>query len=363
MRRTQWTRRVGPRREARHVRVRAVVAFVAALGVWAGVLPVAHAEGEHHRPTRLVWNHFEPDVPLVRLVVGDIRTGRTTVLTRPGAGRFDTEPVRSPDGRSVVFNRESDAGVQIVVARIDRPGVDRVIDTGCGAVPDCAADVNPTWAPDGRHILFTRVLGPFDPVFDDAASALLMISRLDGSDVRRFSEPGTSGSTKNGGEDDGARFAPDGRHVVFLRDQRIDGELFFAIFRMNVNGTGVQQLTEWALNADRPSVSPARQGVTAGLVAFETFGGAQPRPGDIALVPLMCRSLTACTRATRLVTHNAGGPRSSFAATWSPNGQRLAYAQAPDTSGKVDIWTSRWNGDHAREVTFTGREFSPSWSF
>jgi len=76
----------------------------------------------------------------------------------------------------------------------------------------------------------------------------------------------------------------------------------------------------------------------------------------------MCRSLTACTRATRLVTHNAGGPRSSFAATWSPNGQQLAYAQEPDTSGQVDIWTSRWNGEPAREVTFTGREFSPAWS-
>jgi Tol biopolymer transport system component len=327
--------------------------------MWAGALPVAHAESEHHPPTRLVWDRFEPNRPLVRLVVGDIRTGRTTVLTRPGAGRFDTEPVRSPDGRSVVFNRESDAGVQIVVARIGRPGAEKVINTGCGAVPDCAADVNPTWGPDGRHILFTRVLGPFDPVFDDAASALLMISRLDGTHVRRFSEPGNDGSA----EDNGARFAPDGHHVVFLRDQRIDGELHFAIFRMNVNGTGVQQLTAWTLNADRPSVSPARHGVTAGLVAFETFGGAQPRPGDIALLPLMCRSLTACTRATRLVTHNAGGPRSSFAATWSPNGQRLAYAQAPDESNKVDIWTSRWNGDNARQVTFTGREFSPSWSF
>lgn len=340
------------------MRVRAVVAFVAALGTWAAVLPAAHAVDEH-RPTRLVWNRYEPNVYLPRLVVGDIRTGRTTVLTRPGASQFDGDPQRSPDGRSVVFNRESDAGVQIVVARVDRPGAARVIDTRCGAVPNCAADVNPTWAPDGEHILFTRVLGPFDPVFNDAASALLMIARLDGSGVRRFSEPGNDGSA----EDNGARFAPDGRHVVFSRDQRIDGELQFAIFRMTVNGTAVRQLTAWALSADRPSVSPARHGRTAGLVAFETFGGAQPRPGDIALLPLMCRSLAACTRATRLVTHNAGGPRSSFAATWSPSGRQLAYAQAPDTSAAVDIWTSRWNGNHAHQVTFTGLEYSPAWSF
>ncbi len=278
---------------------------------------------------------------------------------RPGAGRFDTAPLRSPDGRFVLFNRESDAGVQITLARLGRPGAERVIDTGCDRVPECVADQGPSWTPDARHILFTRVLGPFDPTTGDARSALLMIARLDGSGARRFSEPGTAGAT----EDVGARFAPDGRHVVFIRDQPIDGVLHFAIFRMTVAGMGVQQLTQWALNADRPSVSPARRGPTAGLIAFETLGGVQPGRGDIALLPLMCRSLTACTRAARLVTHNAGGPRSSFAATWSPTGRRLAYAQEPDTSGAVDIWTSHWDGSHARRVTSSGREFSPAWSF
>jgi len=146
------------------------------------------------------------------------------------------------------------------------------------------------------------VLGPFDPVTGDATSALLMISQLDGSGARRFSEPGTHGTT----EDNVARFAPDGQRVVFVRDQPIDGVLHFALFRMRVDGTGVQQLTPWELNADRPSVSPARYGPTAGLVAFETFGGGNPGRGDIAVLPLGCRSLAACTRDTRLVTHNAG---------------------------------------------------------
>ena len=249
--------------------------------------------------------------------------------------------------------------MQIMVARVDTARSTRVIDTGCDAIADCADDVNPTWAPDGHHVIFTRVLGPFDPVTNDATSAVLMISRLDGSGARRFSEPGTHGTT----EDNGARFAPDGQLVVFVRDQPIDGVLHFALFRMRVDGTGVQQLTPWELNADRPSVSPARHGPTAGLVSFETFGGGNAGRGDIAVLPLGCRSLAACTRDTRLVTHNAGSPRSSFAATWSPGGDQLAYAQEPDTSGLVDIWTSRWDGSHARRVTTSGHEFSPAWSF
>jgi Tol biopolymer transport system component len=337
----------------------ALVAGLAAVPMAAAGTAAVAATNEDSGSTRLVWDRFDPEAPVARLVVGDIRTGRTTVLTRPDPRNFDTEPVRSPDGRSVVFNRESEAGVQIMVARIDPAGAARVIDTGCDAIADCADDVNPTWAPDGRHIIFTRVLGPFDPVTGDATSALLMISQLDGSGARRFSEPGTHGTT----EDNVARFAPDGQRVVFVRDQPIDGVLHFALFRMRVDGTGVQQLTPWELNADRPSVSPARYGPTAGLVAFETFGGGNPGRGDIAVLPLGCRSLAACTRDTRLVTHNAGSPRSSFAATWSPSGRDLAYAQEPDTSGVVDIWTSHWDGSHARRVTTSGHEFSPAWSF
>ncbi|GAB3595693.1 hypothetical protein GCM10027446_21330 [Angustibacter peucedani] len=321
--------------------------------------PAASAAELGHDATQLVWNSYDLSAPLYRLVVGDIRTGRSSVLTRPDAGSFDTAPVRSPDGRSVLFNRESATGVDIVRARIDGRGGVQVITTGCDAIPDCVDDVNPTWAPDGRHVLFTRVLGPFDPVTGDASSALLMISRLDGSGARRFSEPGTHGTT----EDNGPRFAPDGHTVVFVRDQYVDGVLHFALFRMQVDGTAVQQLTPWELDADRPSVSPARHGPTAGLVSFETFGGGHPGRGDIALLPLSCRSLAACTRATRLVTHNAGSARSSFAATWSPDGRQLAYAQEPDTSGLVDIWTSRWDGSHERRVTTSGHEFSPAWSF
>lgn len=47
--------------------------------------------------------------------------------------------------------------------------------------------------------------------------------------------------------------ASDGRHVVFVRDQRTEGELHFAIFRMRVDGADVQWLTAWRLTpTDRP---------------------------------------------------------------------------------------------------------------
>jgi hypothetical protein len=51
-----------------------------------------------------------------------------------------------------------------------------------------AADIIPGWTPDGRHITFSRVVGPF--VNGNAASAVLYTAELDGSHIRRLSEPG-----------------------------------------------------------------------------------------------------------------------------------------------------------------------------
>ncbi len=305
---------------------------------------------------RLVWSRFHPDDEAIGLMTADVDGRHERELTHPPSGVSDTEPVRSPDGRRVVFNRESADGVQIVIARVDGKGGVTVVDTGCRE--PCADDINPGWTPDGRHLTFTRVVGPFDPVTNDAASALLYTTRLDGTHLRRLSERGNDGSA----EDVHARFAPDGKYLVFVRVQRISGIVRVAIFRMTPAGTRVQQLTPWELNADRASVSPARKGPTAGLVAFETHGGPEPTQGDIATLPGACRSLASCTAGIRLVTANTGTDKSSFAASWSPNGQRLAYAEAGPSG--LDIWTARYDGRHASQVTRSPLpDFSPAWSF
>lgn len=331
-------------------------ALMLAVGVLLGTQP-AHAEsGDQAAGNLIVFDRFLPDQGTVQLVVANADGGMQRLLTRPGPNVFDTGPVRSPDGQYVIFNRESAAGVAIAVAAVDGRGV-QVIDTGCEG--DCADDVNPGWTPDGRHITFTRVVGPFDPVTGDAKSALLYQTRLDGSGLRRLSPKENDGSA----EDGGARFAPDGSFLVFTRDQRNNGVLQFAAFRMNPDGTDVRQLTRWDLNADRPSISPALRGPTAGLVSFETHGGAAPTQGDVAVLPADCGSLIACTLATRLITHNAGTTRSSFAASWSPSGLRLAYAE-DDGLGGTDVWVSRADGSGRHRITDAGYpEFSPAWSF
>lgn len=302
---------------------------------------------------RLVWVRYDAAAGYAGLVVGDVDGRHPRQLTHPPAGIGDSDPVRSPDGTRVIFNREhSDGTVQIGIVNV-AGGPVHFVNTNC--LDPCFADVNPGWTPDGKHVTFTRVVGPFDPVTGDAASALPYSERLDGSDPTPLSVPGNY-------EDNTPRFAPDGRYVVFVRDQTIDGVLRFAIFRRQAGSTHVHQLTPWNLNADRPSVSPARSGPTAGLVAFETHGGGSPTQGDVALLPASCRRISACTKATRYVTHNTGSTRTSYAASWSPTGRRLAVAQE-DATGNVDIYTVRPDGQRRRQVTRSpAPEYAPAWS-
>jgi Tol biopolymer transport system component len=312
--------------------------------------PSGHRARSDDRPR--VWVRYDPARHSAGLVVGNVHGRHQRRLTRPGSGVLDNGPVRSPDGTRVLFDREyADGTVRIGLVAV-RGGPIRFIDTGC--VDPCFTDHGPGWSPDGRRLSFVRVMGPFDPVTGDAASALQYTERLDGSDLKLLSVPGDY-------EDNGVRFAPGGRFLLLIRDQRIDGVLHFAIFRMRSDSTRVRQLTPWDLDADRASVSPDRSGPTAGLVAFETHGGGSATQGDVALLPASCRTIAACTRATRYVTHNTGTTRTSYAASWSPDGRRLAFAQ--EDGANVDIYTIGPDGHDRRPVTRSPvPEYSPAWS-
>ena len=120
---------------------------------------------------------------------------------------------------------------------------------------------------------YTLVVGPFDLVNDSARSAVLWVTDLDGTHLKRLSEPGIDGSL----EDYKASFAPDG-YIVFTRVRNADVK--HAAFRMNPDGTHVRQLTPWEVRADNAQVSPARSGPTHNTVVFETAqqGGRWPSP-------------------------------------------------------------------------------------
>lgn len=311
--------------------------------------------------SRIYWSQFvDSDFSGSRIVVGDPAGRHVRILTHPAAGVHDIDPQVSPDGSLVLFERDyADGSADVAVVGANGRG-ERVINLRC--VDPCAADVEPTWTPDGRHVVFTRVVGPFDRVNDSAASAVLWRTDLQGKHLARLSQRGIDGKY----EDYRATFAPDG-YIVFIRVRNADVNP--AAFRMDADGSDVRRLTPWRLQADTLSVSPARKGPTRNLVVFETYGHSTPSgtASAVATVSANSRCGKGCATHIRYLTSPHSLPVQNFNPAWSPDGRQIAYVrfssvESDDPPVRGDIWRMRWDGAHKRRVSHSLLfEFRPAW--
>jgi Tol biopolymer transport system component len=341
--------------------------LVAVTGGLAGAPPALAGPARAATPTspgaghagRIVWTQVLNDrFSSARIVSARPDGSGLRALTHPGAKTFDVNAVISPDGSQVVFERNLPN--RAVVGMVGATGRgEHIVPLPCAS--PCAGVANPSWTPDGRRIVFTRVIGPFDGPGGAARSAVLYTARPDGTGMRRLSPPGIDGVY----EDGFARFAASGKYLIFARNR--NQPFVVAIFRMRPDGSHVQRLTPWRLNADVPDLSLAAHGPTKDLVVFETFAHGPPKgaQSNIATVPATCHPLAACLRDIRYVTHNVPGPHTTFNPAWSPDGKQIAFTNvifSPDRPPIGDIWTMRRNGHARQRVSPSSRfEYRPDW--
>ncbi len=309
--------------------------------------------------SRIYWSQFRDlDFSAARVVVADTRGRHLRVLTHPATGVNDIDPKVSPDGTRVLFERDLPDTTKVGIVNADGSG-ERLLNLRCTA--PCVGPGSPTWTPDGRHIIYTRGIGPFDQVNNSLRSAVLWRSDLSGRHQTRLSQKGIDGAF----EDYDATFAPRG-YIVFIRVRNAD--IKSAAFRMNPDGSQVRRLTPWALDADELSVSPAESGPTRDLVVFETFGHAQPK-GTAQAVATVTAAPQGQRRTghIRYLTSPRALPVQNFNPAWSPDGRQIAFVRfsfvesaQPPVSG--NIWRMRWNGTHKRQVSRSPLfEFRPAW--
>ncbi|MDE2181959.1 MAG: Tol-Pal system protein TolB [Alphaproteobacteria bacterium] len=124
------------------------------------------------------------------IYVMDLRTRATTRLTYDPA--IDTAPSFSPDGKQITFESDRSGSQQIYVMNADGSNQHR-ISFGPGR------NGTPVWSPRGDLIAFTKV---------ESSAIRIGVMRPDGSGERMLS---------TGWEDEGPTWAPNGRVLMFTR--------------------------------------------------------------------------------------------------------------------------------------------------
>jgi Tol biopolymer transport system component len=221
----------------------------------------------------------------------------------------------SPDGEMIAFDsdREDVDGrknvFQIYVMNADGSGVTQLT-RGRGF------HGSPGFSPDGSRLAIETDWGDYP-----ARQGIWIIPASDPDGVTQVEAQRVTTIPKGLDFDGEPQFSPDGSTIVFTR---FKSPRKSAIHRVSVDGTGLQRLTPWKLNASDPDWSPDGQRITfdSGDVGFP------PAKPDIFVMGADGSGRTRLTDSKKI----RKGKRVKFAQNpvWSPSGTKIMFTRFQD---------------------------------
>ena len=256
----------------------------------------------------------------------------------------------SPDGRWIVFDRCSpDALCSVWLVRADGHG-QRRLSPACPlhATPaTCGDDGNPSFAPDGQHVVFTRSSGRIrhDPLGDQIERSTIVLSDLSGKHTSVLRQiAGFRGDLQAG------RLSPDGKKLLIERynSSLANPEGGRALFVSELSRKSLRRLTPWALNASGADWSPDSMQVL--------FSSSQS--GDELVAGSNLFTVQADGSSLKQLTHV---PETKFviSGSYSPDGRSIVFATnlhgTPNPTGPTaaDVFVMRIGNTAIEPVTRT----------
>ncbi len=232
------------------------------------------------------------------------------------------------------------------IAFVNTGGISTMNPDGSG-VAAVTTGSGPMWSPDGTRIGFVR-------------SNAGWFVNADGSSPQQI--PGVSSNF-------GPAWSPDGAAVAFSSNP---GAALPHIFRVNIDGTGVQQLT--GCDPDNPDYGAGRDPAwspTGQRIAYQAVGLVID-DGDEHLGNWGPATVLATGCGEQPVSGTTWDAFGNTSLDWSPDGSKLAFSGPPSMfcppgicygSGPDEIWVVNADGSGAVNLTNSPEaDVEPAWS-
>ena len=228
-------------------------------------------------------------------------------------------PAISPDGSKIAFNSWVHVNPAIFVFSVD-PVRDLRFYNQRGA----SVMAEPSFTPDGKQVVFQSSVGGCCGIY---------IANLDGSNFRSITSPRSIDSEPKVNPKTGAEIA--------FSSGRSGPE---QLYKMSIDGTGVERLSDGTGEASNPSWHPNGQ-----FLAYAWTRGYMAGAFNIFV-------MNVATHEYQQLTHGEGKNENP---SWAPDGKHIVFMST--RSGREQIWSMLADGTQQQQLTTQGVNLHPVW--